>query len=34
MNLKPEIRKGRTRIFWRSLMSTEIYAAIQPAISP
>jgi hypothetical protein len=34
LNLKPEIRKGRTRIFWRSLMSTEIYAAIQPTISP
>ena len=30
MNLKPGIRKGRTRIFCRSLMSTEIYAAISP----
>lgn len=34
LNLKPGIRKGRTQVFWRSLMSAEIYAAINPAISP
>jgi hypothetical protein len=33
-NLKPAIRKGRTQVFWRGLMSAEIYAAIGPAISP
>lgn len=34
LNLKPAIRKGRTKLFWRNLISSEIYAAIQPAISP
>jgi hypothetical protein len=34
LNLKPEIRKGRTQAFWRSFMAAEIYAAINPALSP
>ncbi len=34
LNLKPEIRKRRTQIFWRRLMAAEIYAGINPAISP
>lgn len=34
LNLKPEIRKHRTQVFWRSFMSAEIYAGINPAISP
>jgi hypothetical protein len=33
-NLKPQIRKGRTRIFWCRFMAAEIYAGINPAISP
>ena len=33
-NLKPQIRKGRTQIFWSRFMAAEIYAAINPAISP
>jgi len=33
-NLKPQIRQGRTRIFWSRFMVAEIYAAINPAISP
>jgi len=34
LNLKPEIRSGRTQFFWRSSMSAEIYAGINPALSP
>lgn len=34
LNLKPEIRNHRTQAFWRILMSAEIYAGINPAISP
>jgi hypothetical protein len=34
LNLKPQIRKGRTRVFWSKLMSAEIYAGINPTISP
>jgi hypothetical protein len=33
-NLKPQIRKGRTRVFWSRFMAAEIYAGINPAISP
>ena len=33
-NLKPQIRKGRTQVFWSRFMAAEIYAAINPAISP
>jgi hypothetical protein len=34
LNLKPEIRKNRSQVFWRSFMAAEIYAGINPAISP
>jgi len=34
LNLKPEIRKGRTQVFWSKFMAAEIYAGIHPAISP
>lgn len=34
LNLKPEIRKYRTQVFWRRFMSADIYAGINPAISP
>src|ERR1035437_5730024 len=34
LNLKPEIRKSRSQIFWRRFMAAEIYAGINPAISP
>jgi len=34
LNLKPEIRKNRTQVFWRSFMAAEIYAGMNPAISP
>ena len=34
LNLKPEIRKHRTQVFWRIFISAEIYAGINPAISP
>lgn len=34
LNLKPEIRKNRTQVFWRSFMAAEIYAGIDPTISP
>ena len=34
LNLKPEIRKGRTQVFWSRFMAAEIYAGINPAISP
>lgn len=33
-NLKPQIRKGRTQVFWSRFMAAEIYAAINPALSP
>ena len=34
LNLKPQIRKGRTQVFWSRFMAAEIYAGINPAISP
>ena len=34
LNLKPQIRKGRTKVFWSKIMAAEIYAGITPAISP
>jgi hypothetical protein len=34
LNLKPEIRKHRTRVFWRNFLLAEICAGINPAISP
>jgi len=34
LNLKPEIRKSRTQVFWCRFMAAEIYAGINPAISP
>ncbi len=34
LNLKPRIRKGRTRAFWSSLMAAEILDGVNPAISP
>jgi hypothetical protein len=34
LNLKPVIRKGRTQVFWAKFMAAEIYAGINPAISP
>lgn len=34
LNLKPEIRNRRTQVFWRRFMAAEIYAGINPAISP
>ena len=34
LNLKPQIRKGRTQVFWSKFMAAEIYAGINPAISP
>jgi Transposase DDE domain len=34
LNLKPAIRKHRTQVFWRNFMAAEIYAGINPAISP
>ena len=34
LNLKPQIRKNRTRTFWSRLTAAEIDAAINPAISP
>jgi hypothetical protein len=33
-NLKPQIRRGRTQVFWSRFMAAEIYAGINPAISP
>jgi hypothetical protein len=33
-NLKPQIRKGRTQVFWSRFMVAEIYAGINPTISP
>ena len=34
LNLKPQIRKGRTQVFWSRFMAGEIYAGIDPTISP
>lgn len=34
LNLKPQIRKGRTRAFWSSLMAAEILQGINPSNSP
>ena len=34
LNLKPRIRKGRTRAFWSSLMAAEIMGGINPSNSP
>jgi hypothetical protein len=34
LNLKSGIRKHRTQVFWRNFMAAEIYAGINPAISP
>ena len=34
LNLKTQIRKGRTRAFWSRLMAAEIYAGTNPTISP
>lgn len=34
LNLRPEIRKHRTQIFWCQVMAAEIYAGINPTISP
>ena len=34
LNLKPQIRKGRTRAFWSTLMAAEILDGVNPAISP
>jgi hypothetical protein len=34
LNLKPQIRKGRTRAFWSSLMAAEILGGINPSNSP
>jgi hypothetical protein len=34
LNLKPQIRKGRTRAFWFSLMAAEILDGLNPTIPP
>jgi hypothetical protein len=34
LNLKPQIRKGRTRAFWSTLMAAEILDAVNPTRSP
>jgi hypothetical protein len=34
LNLKPQIRKGRTRAFWSSLMAAEILDGLNPTIPP
>jgi hypothetical protein len=34
LNLKPQIRKGRTRAFWTRLMAAELHDGIDPALSP
>jgi hypothetical protein len=34
LNLKPQIRKGRTRAFWSALMAAEILGGVHPARSP
>ena len=33
LNLKPQLLKGRTRVFWSQLMATEIYESVYPALS-
>jgi len=33
-NLKPQIRQGRTQIFWSQFIAAEIYDGINPALSP
>lgn len=34
LNLKPQIRKGRTRAFWSALMAAEVLDGVHPARSP
>jgi hypothetical protein len=34
LNLKPQIRAGRTKVFWSQFMAAEIYDGIDPTISP
>lgn len=34
LNLKPQIRKGRTRAFWSALMAAEILGGVPLALSP
>jgi hypothetical protein len=34
LNLKPQIRKGRTRAFWSTLMAAEILDGLNPTLSP
>lgn len=34
LNLRPEIRKNRTRAFWSQLFAAQIYQTIFPALSP
>lgn len=34
LNLKPQIRTGRTQAFWAKLMSAEIYAGVSLSLSP
>ena len=34
LNLKPQIRTGRTRAFWSSLMAAEILDGVNPSLSP
>jgi hypothetical protein len=34
LNLKPQIRKGRTRAFWSRLMAAEILDGVNPTIPP
>jgi len=34
LNLKPQIRKGRTKAFWSTLMAAEILDGVNPTLSP
>jgi hypothetical protein len=34
LNLKPQIRRGKTQVFWARLMAAEIYAEVNPASMP
>jgi len=34
LNLKPQIRRGRTQVFWARLMAAEIYAEVNPTSMP
>jgi hypothetical protein len=34
LNLKPQIRKGRTRAFWSRLMAAEILDGVNPTLPP